>query len=230
MSEHDAGGEQVRAFVGNLEVRLLRAHVIGFTGDDFALLVGEKTPGLGDSEIGELHVALESDHDVFEADIAVDEAEGPAIFVGLGVGIGEAASDAADDENCQFARQDAAFVSQLLGKLLEVNAPDQFHRDEVNAAGLAEMISLNDVGVDQVGDELGFADEVLDELFLVGVVLADDFDGDTLDEIAGAVLLGLIDDAHAAFENFADDVVPKLVLDGEQRHRLMVMKLGLKSS
>ena len=31
---------------------------------------------------------------------------------------------------------------------------------------LAEMIGLDDVGVDQVGDELGLADEVLDEHLL----------------------------------------------------------------
>ena len=107
---------------------------------------------------------------------------------------------------------------QLLGKLLEVHAADQFHGDEVNAAGFAQVIGLDDVGVDQIGDELGFADEVFDELLLVGVILADDLDGDAFDEIARAVLLGFIDDAHAAFENFADDLVAKFVLNGEQRH------------
>ena len=84
---------------------------------------------------------------------------------------------------------------------------------------LAQMIGLDDVGVDQVGDELGFADEILDEQFLVGVILADDFDGDALDEIARAVLLGFVDDAHAALKNLADDLVAKFVLDGEERHR-----------
>ena len=68
----------------------------------------------------------------------------------------------------------------------------------------------------KIRDQLGFADEVIDELFLVGVILANDFDGDALDEIAGAVLFGFVDDAHAAFENFADDFVAKLVLNCEQ--------------
>ena len=44
--------------------------------------------------------------------------------------------------------------------------------DEANAVGLAEMIGLDDVGVDQVGDELGLADEVLDEHLLAGVIRA----------------------------------------------------------
>ena len=51
---------------------------------------------------------------------------------------------------------------------------------------------------------------------LRGVVLADDLDGDTFDKAAGAVLLGLVDNAHAAFEDLANDVVAQLALDGEQ--------------
>ena len=62
---------------------------------------------------------------------------------------------------------------QLLGELFQVHAADQFHGDEIDAVGFAQMIGLDNVGVDQVGDQLGFADEVLDELLLVGVVLAD---------------------------------------------------------
>ena len=53
---------------------------------------------------------------------------------------------------------------------------------------------------------------------LVGVVLADDLDGDAFDEVARAVLLGFVDDAHAAFEDLADDLVAKLVLNGEESH------------
>ena len=86
------------------------------------------------------------------------------------------------------------------------------------------MVGLDDVGVDQVGHQLGFADEVLDELLLVGVVLADDLDGDALDEVAGAVLLGFVDDAHAAFEDLAHDLVAELVLDGEEGHARMLVK------
>ncbi len=54
--------------------------------------------------------------------------------------------------------------------------------------------------------------------FWLGVVRADDLDGHALDEFARAVLLGFIDDAHAALKNLADDLVAKLALDGEERH------------
>ena len=92
------------------------------------------------------------------------------------------------------------------------------------------MIGLDDVRVDQIRDELGLADEILDEHLLAGEIRADDLDGDALDEIARAVLLAFIDDAHAALKNFADDLVAKFVLDGEQRHARMVGNRPLMSS
>ena len=224
MRQHDAGGKQIGTLVGDLEIGLLGTHVIGLARDDFAFLVGQKSARLGDSKVRQLHVALERDHDVFEADVAVDDAERLAVLVGLVVRVGQAARDAAGDEHGEFLRQLAFFVGKLAGELFQIHAADQFHADEADALGLAEMVGLDDVRVDQVGDELGLADEVLDEHLLARVIRADDLDGDALDEIARAVLLGLIHDAHAALKNFADDFVAKIALDGEQRHAAMVEK------
>ncbi len=84
--------------------------------------------------------------------------------------------------------------------------------------------------MDQVRHQLGFADEVLDELLLVGVVLTDHLDGDALDEFARAELLGLIDDPHAALEDLADDLIPELVLDCEEGHAPMLREQEVKSS
>jgi len=56
------------------------------------------------------------------------------------------------------------------------------------------MIGLYDVRVDEVGDQFGFPDEVIDELFLVGVVLPNDFNGDALYEFARAMLLRFVHD------------------------------------
>lgn len=78
------------------------------------------------------------------------------------------------------------------------------------------MIGLDDVGMDQVRDQLGFANEIIDELFLVGVILPNNFHGDALDKFARATLFGFVDDPHAAFENFSNDFVPEFVLDSEQ--------------
>jgi len=92
------------------------------------------------------------------------------------------------------------------------------------------VISLDDVGVDQIGDEFGLTDEVVDELLLIGVILSNDFDGDPFDEFASAVLFGLVDDPHSAFKNFSDNIVPKFVLNGEKRHGIMFVVCSFKSS
>ena len=39
--QHDAGGKQVGALVGDLEIGLLGTHVIGLAGDDFTFLIGQ---------------------------------------------------------------------------------------------------------------------------------------------------------------------------------------------
>ena len=57
-----------------------------------------------------------------------------------------------------------------MGELLQIHAADQFHADETDAVGFAEMVGLDDVRVDQVGDELGLADEILDEHLLAGEI------------------------------------------------------------
>ena len=80
------------------------------------------------------------------------------------MGVGQAAHDPAGDKNghLQRAGQSACWRS-LVGELLQVDAADQLHGDEIHAVGFAQVVGLNDVGVDQVGHQLGFADEVLDE-------------------------------------------------------------------
>jgi hypothetical protein len=84
------------------------------------------------------------------------------------------------------------------------------------------MVGLDNVGVDQIGYELGLADEILDEYLLAGKAGPDDLDRHTLDKIPRAVLFRLINEAHAALKNLADDFVAKLALDRKERHARMV--------
>jgi hypothetical protein len=48
---------------------------------------------------------------------------------------------------------------------------------------------------------------------MLGILLADQLDGDDLPEIARAELHGLVDDAHAALGDLADHLVVQLVED-----------------
>jgi hypothetical protein len=84
------------------------------------------------------------------------------------------------------------------------------------------MVGLDDVRVDQIGDKLGLADEILDEHLLARVMGADDLDGDALDEITRTFLLSFIDNPHAALKDFADDFVVKLALNCKECHGRMV--------
>jgi hypothetical protein len=84
--------------------------------------------------------------------------------------------------------------------------------------------------VNEVCDQLGFPDEIVDELFLIGDVLPNDFDRDSFDKTASAKLLGFIDDAHAAFVHLAHDLVPKFILNREKCHDWMFFKPALMSS
>ncbi len=106
-------------------------------------------------------------------------------------------------------------MGQLLGELLQVHPANQLHANEANPVVFAQVIGLHNVGVNQIGDQLGLADEILNEHLLAGNVRADDLDGHALDEIARAVLFGFINNAHAALKYFADDFVTEFTLNGE---------------
>jgi hypothetical protein len=78
------------------------------------------------------------------------------------------------------------------------------------------MVGLNDVRVDEVRDELCFANEVLDENLLICERLANYFDGNAFGKAASTLLFSFVDDAHAALAQFAKDFVMEIALDGEQ--------------
>ncbi len=219
-----------------MKVRLLGTHEVGLARDHFSLVVDQKPARLGDSKIRQLHVAFVGDHDILETHVAMHDAQRLAVFVRLGMRISQPAYDTAGDEDTYIHRKDPLFVMQLLTELFEVHAPNQLHGDVIDPFGLTEVIRLDDVGVDEIGHELGFADEIIDELFLVRITLADDFDRQALDEVARPVLLGLIDDAHAAFINLAHDVISQIAVNAEQgthcfnvRRRCNEVKLGRSS-
>src|SRR5437016_5878512 len=140
------------------------------------------------------------------------------------MGVSQPSSHAANDEHRQFPRQHPPLIGQLLRKLLEVYTADQLHRDKINSARFSQMIGLDDIGVNQVRNEFGFANKVINELLLVCIILANHFDGNAFDEATRAQLLGFVHHAHPALKDLANDLVMKLVLDGKQGHDAMVIE------
>src|SRR6478736_3341607 len=137
------------------------------------------------------------------------------------MGVAEATADAGGDEDSHVQGHLAAEFGVAFDKLFEIYAPYELHRHEVLFANLAEVVRLEDVGVDEVGHEPGLADEILLELRDARVLLANQLDGDDLAEIADSLLGGFVDQSHAAFGQFAGEFVLKLVedvLEGSRRH------------
>jgi hypothetical protein len=152
------------------------------------------------------------------------------VSVAFRMGVSQTSGHAADNEYRQFPGQHSVFVDQLLGELFQVHTSNQFHRDEIDPTRLTEVIRLDNVGVDEIRNEFGFANEIIDELFLICVILANDLDGDSLDKPLRALLLRFIHYSHSALKNFADDFITKLVLYGEESHKLMLSQLRQLSS
>ena len=205
--EEDAQRKQVGAGVGDGAAGLFRGEVFVFAGDDLAFDVVHEVEGFRDAEVGELHVAFVGDHDVFRADVAVDNSEWAAFGVAFFVGVGEPAGDARDDEGAQIDRDRARLAQVAVEKLLQVHTPHVLHYHEILAVELPEVVRLDDVGVDQIGDESGFADEVFLKLGDGGVLFTDELYGDLLAESTSADLEAFVDDAHAARRDLADEFV-----------------------
>jgi hypothetical protein len=89
---------------------------------------------------------------------------------------------------------------------------------------------LDDICVDKIGHELGFTDEIFDELLLVGVGLSNNLNGHTFHEAPRTVLLGLVNDAHSTFKDLANDLVSEIALNREERHKRMLVEAFAKSS
>jgi hypothetical protein len=131
-----------------------------------------------------------------------------------------------DNEGGEIGRDPAADGAVALEELLQVHTRDVFHHHEVLPADLAEVVGLDDVGVDEVGHEPGLADEVLLELLDRRVLLADQFDRDDLLEISGAALVGHVDDTHAALRELLDHLIVDFVEDVFDRGHVVKKRPG----
>ena len=144
------------------------------------------------------------EQDVRRLDVAVDEA--------VAVGGVERAGDLGDDVG-------RAFGSELvLGahERAQIGPVDVAHDDEQHALALARVVDGDDVRVLDGGRRLGFGDEALSEVLVVGERGRDDFQRD---RPLQAELRRAIDDAHptAAGEPF-DAVIDEDVTRCELRH------------
>jgi hypothetical protein len=89
-----------------------------------------------------------------------------------------------------------------LEELAEVGAVDELHEEEVEAAGLTEVVDGDDVGMIEGREGVGLFFEAQGEFRVEGAFGSEEFEGD--DPVEGA-LACLVDDAHAAPAEAGED-------------------------
>jgi hypothetical protein len=78
----------------------------------------------------------------------MDDVEMPTVPVAFVMGVSEASRDSRNDKCSEVYRHLFPELAVTLDELLQVNSPHKFHHHKILPANLAEMVGLNDVGVD----------------------------------------------------------------------------------
>ena len=131
----------------------------------------------------------------------------------LGMGVSQPAGDAGNDEDREIERDLFALGLMAIKELLQIHAIYVFHDHEILLPELAEVVGLDDVRVDQICHQPGFADKVVLELNDGRIFFADQFDGHGLAELSGAALDGFKNQSHAAIGDLTNHLVVSLVED-----------------
>jgi hypothetical protein len=189
---------QVAARVGRPAVaRLLRRDVVhgadgGAAAGDAALL-GTGLPG--ESQVGQLDdelVLLAADEEVGRLDVAVDDV--------LQVGVVQGAAGL-DHDLPRLLRVQPALA---LDVLVQVDAVDELHGEEVGAVGLGALVQGDDVLVAELLGGPGLAAEALDHGGLGGHLGRHHLEGDLA---AGLGVARPVDGPHAAAGDVREDLV-----------------------
>ncbi len=133
------------------------------------------------------------DEDVGRLDVAVDE---PGDVRGV-----EGGGDLAADVEHPVGAE-AALLAQDRG---EVRPGDVLHGDVEQAVDLARVVDRDDVGMRERGGDARLAQEALAEVRVVGQIGRDDLQRGAA---AQGLVLGQVDDAHAAPTDAVLDPVP----------------------
>jgi hypothetical protein len=189
-----AEGVEVAAAIDGAAFDLLGAHVQRRAHGDahFRERLGVGAVDAGEAEVGDLHLAAGAEHDVLGLDVAMDDAR----FGGFAEG---------GDDLAEHVEHDAGLERVLAFEhFAQVLAADVLLGDEVDAAGAADFVDLDDVGVDEGGGGAGFLEEAGDVGGVAGERGLEDFEGDAAAE---RLLLGEIDLGHAAGAEAPQDAV-----------------------
>ena len=181
---HDAEREQIDATVDRLSLQLL--------GREIRRLALHR-PRLGDldrvlerrhAEVEQLHAPRRGDDDVGRRDVAVDGIQRPAVAVAQAVDVVQRAAHLARHVSDDRRRRLAVRRAQRAQDARQRRPLDVFERQEQHAVVFAEVVDVDDVGVVQQPQQLGFVDEHANELGVVTVRRENPLDDDVAREPA----------------------------------------------
>lgn len=208
--EDDPEGEDIGRRFDGLSRDLLGGHIAESSFEHTSAGAVFLGGGFGDTEVDDLDDAVEGDQEVVGADVAVDDAEGAAHFVGGAVGVVESCGGLGDDASEEVKGRillEFFDAVDLFSDAFEVEATDVFHGDVVDVADLADFEDLNDVGVLEMGGNASFIEKHLDEVVAGGEVREDAFDDNGLADPCKTPLFGEEQLSHPAGCKFGDDLV-----------------------
>ena len=189
MVEGGTEAEDVAAVVFFVVDDFFGGDVVG-GGPDLAGLIAAAIDEEGEAEVHDFGGAGLGEEDVGGFDVAMDKGE----LLGGAEAFGDLAADAEG-----FGFFEVAFAADAL---LKGAAADELHGDVEVALVIAHGVELDDVGVGDVGGDVGLAAELFEAGGVAGVLAVEDFEGDAAAE---GFVFGLEHAAHAAFADLADD-------------------------
>jgi hypothetical protein len=207
--EHRAQREEVAAAVERPSAGLLRAHVRRLAADApnpcvGGLFVLEGVLGLGDAEVGDLHLSFPGEQDVLRGDVAVHDSQRARLLVAAAVRVIERLGHLGGDVDRQAEWQRLLLAAAAGKKRGEVEPRHVLHGHEVGGGlaarevDAAEVEHLDDVRVREAHRELGLVHEEVDEALVLGQARQDALDDQDLLEALDTEALGLEDLGHAA--------------------------------
>ena len=153
---------------------------------------------LGDAKVDQLDLSGVGHQHVLRRDVAVHDAQWRTAHVLLAVRVVEPGGHLLGDEGTHVQWHLDVELGTLAQQVIEVGAVDELHRDVIGIADTSQVEGVRNVDVGQLHRDLGFVDEHLHELLVLGEVGMDHLERDVLFKAGDALGLGEMQLRHTA--------------------------------
>ena len=156
------------------------------------------------------------EHDVAGLDVTMNHAQRlVALHRGTVVGCIQSVCDLGGDFQSNAHRDALAAAGEVLDEVPEVDRLQIFHHDGRAAIQAGEVIDVDDVPVPKEAEQARLVTDASPDLFTVGPLCVQEFDGDHARKAIGVFFLGQVDRPKASGGNGSD----KSELATSFRHR-----------